>query len=134
MLGPNWRLREVNTQNQNVTSTVKAVPFRIGTDGQEVRGSEVTLLNAVSVSASGGTQVSSDQTNTGSTPWTGLYITASFAAAASTNSLGAVSLFLDRSTDGGTTWPDAARGIPIGGIRITAGMGTSTYVQNFEFV
>jgi hypothetical protein len=131
MLGPNWRLRASNTQNQSITVTVTAVPFRFDSSGQEVRGSEVTLINAASVAASTGTTVSSDQTNTGGTPWTGLYLTGSFQAAAAVSGAGDMFVTLERSTDAGATWPTARNGIFVGSHQLVNGDGTSARLRNF---
>jgi hypothetical protein len=139
MLGPNWRLRATNSQNQSITATVTAVPFRFDSSGQEVRGSEVTLINAASMSATTGTAVSSDQTNTGATPWVGLYLTAQLTAGTATNGTGAVTLTMERSTDGGTTWPTNEivggvrqdLGVFVGAHRLVNGDGTNARRRNF---
>lgn len=111
MLPSYWRLRASNTQNQSVTVTVKAKPWKFNSSGQIVFGSEVTLISASSLAASTGTGVSSAQNNdTSGAYWLGLHLTASYQAGAATNGTGAVVLTIEASTDAGTTWPTAGNG------------------------
>lgn len=130
MLGRNWRLRAFNTQNQAVTVTVTARYFRFSSAGAMEWSTEQTLINAVSVSASTGTTVSDAVDNSGS-GWLGMEATASFAAAAATNGSGAVLLTLERSANGGTTWPSANLGAYIGSHTLVSGDGTATLRRNY---
>lgn len=130
MLGHNFRLRASNTQNQNITVTLKARYWKFDTDGSILYSSEQTLINAVSVSATTGTTASSTVDNS-----TDLYIGAEFTlsctAVSTTNGTGAVTVTLERSTDAGTTWPTAGQGEIVGGYTVTAADTTNARLKNF---
>jgi hypothetical protein len=129
-LGRNWRLRASNTQNQAITVTVTARAFKYTTTGLEWSSSELTLINAVSVAATSGTTVSSDQNNS-TDKWEGLEITLAGTAASATNGTGALALTLERSTDNGTTWPTEGRGMNLGAaLVLVAGDGTTQRRMN----
>lgn len=131
MLGHTWRLRASNTQNQNITVTVKARYFKFDSSGALTWSSEQTLINAVSVSATSGTTASSTIDNS-----TDKYLGAELlvemtAAAAATNGTGAVTLTVERSTDGGTTWPTQDLGIAVGSHTLVSGDSTNARRRNF---
>lgn len=130
MLGRNWRLRASNTQNQNITVTVKARYFGFASDGSLEWSTEQTLINAVSVSATTGTTASSTVDNS-TDKYLGAELTASFTAAAATNGTGSVALSLERSTDAGTTWPTQDKGTAVGSYTLVAGDSTSARLANF---
>lgn len=132
MLGPSWRLRASNTQNQNITVTVTAKYFKFDTDGSIIWSAEQTLINAASVAATTGTTVSSTVDNS-SDDYLGMVITASFTAASATNGTGAVTLTVERSTDAGTTWPTQDRGVFVGAETLVSGDSTSARLRNFTF-
>jgi hypothetical protein len=118
-LGRNYRIRAHNTQNQAVTVAVLGRRWKFGTDGSIDNDTESTLLTSVSVAATTGVQVGSDIDNsTGN--WIGANLTVAFTAAVTTNATGTVSLWLEQSTDGGTTWPAVGGTQPPGGIFIGA--------------
>lgn len=131
MLGRNWRLRASNTQNQNITVTVKARYFRFASDGSLEWSTEQTLINAVSVSATTGTTVSSTVDNS-TDKYLGAELTVSLTAASTTDGSNDVAFTLERSTDGGTTWPTAGRGIFVGSDTLATADGTSARLRNFE--
>ena len=132
MLGHTWRLRASNTQNQAITVTVKAKYWKFDTDGSILWSTEQTLISAVSVSATTGTTVSSTVDNS-TDKYLGMVITGSFTAASATNGTGTVALYVERSTDAGTTWPTQDRGIWCGGETLVAGDGTTAKLRNFDF-
>lgn len=132
MLGPTWRLRASNTQNQAITVTVKAKYFKFDTDGPIIWSAEQTLISAASVSATTGTTASSTVDNS-TDKYLGMVLTASFTAAATTNGTGFVALSVERSTDAGTTWPSQDEGIGMGGRTVTAAETTTAKGKNFTF-
>ena len=132
MLGHTWRLRASNTQNQAITVTVKARYWKFASDGSITWSTEQTLISAVSVSATTGTTASSTVDNS-TDKYLGMTITASFTAAATTNGTGVVALYVERSTDGGTTWPSQDEGIFAGARTITAAETTTAKSKNFTF-
>ena len=132
MLGHTWRLRASNTQNQAITVTVKARYIRFATDGSLTFSAEQTLINGASVSATTGTTASSSVDNS-TDKYLGMEITASFTAASATNGSGSVALTVERSTDGGTTWPTQDRGIFVGAEVLVSGDSTNARLRNFTF-
>lgn len=132
MLGHYWRLRATNGQNQNITVTVKARYWKFASDGSITWSAEQTLINAVSVTASGGTTASSTVDNS-TDKYIGMHVIISVTAASATNGTGAVSVTLERSTDAGTTWPSQERGVFVGAETLYAGDGTSARLRNFQF-
>lgn len=131
MLGHTWRLRASNTQNQNITVTVKARYWKFDSNGALSWSAEQTLINAVSVSATTGTTASSTVDNS-SDKYIGAELTVSLTAASTTDGGSDVTFTLERSTDGGTTWPTAGRGIFVGSDTLATADGTSARLRNFE--
>jgi len=130
MLGHQYRLRASNTQNQAITVTLKARHWKFNSSGAIVYSTEQTLINAASVAATTGTTASSNIDNS-TDLYMGTELTLSCTAAVTTNGAGAVTLTLERSTDGGTTWPTAGFGEPLGGYVVTAADGTSARLSNY---
>lgn len=130
MLGHHWRLRASNTQNQNITVTVKARYFKFASDGSITWSAEQTLISAVSVSATTGTTASSTVDNS-SDKYLGAELTVELTAASATNGSGAVTLTIERSTDAGTTWPTQDLGVFVGGHTLVSGDGTNARRRNF---
>ena len=130
MLGNQWRLRASNTQNQAITVTVKARYFKFASDGSLSWSAEQTLINGTSVSATTGTTASSTVDNS-TDKYLGMEITGEFTAASATNGTGAVALTIERSTDGGTTWPSQDRGQFVGAETLVSGDGTTARRRNF---
>lgn len=131
MLGHHWRLRASNTQNQAITVTVKARFWKFASDGSLVWSAEQTLINGTSVSATTGTTASSTVDNS-TDKYLGAELTVSMTAASATNGTGAVSYTLERSTDGGTTWPTQGKGLGVGVYTLVAADGTSARLANFS--
>lgn len=117
MLGNRWRLRATNSQNQSITVTVRARLFKFGSDGSLTwSAAEVILMNAAVLSASTGTATGTTQDNSTNSAdrWIGAELSVFCMASSSTDGTGGVTITLERSSDGGTTWPTAGRGIFIG--------------------
>lgn len=131
MLGHYFRLRASNTQNQNITVTLKARYWKFDSSGALVYSAEQTLISAVSVSATSGTTASSDINNS-SDLYIGAEFTLSCTAAATTNGTGALSVTLERSTDTATTWPTAGQGEFVGAYTVTAADTTSARLKNLS--
>lgn len=126
MLGPTYRVVAVNNQGASTTVTAKIKRSKFNSDATpEFESSPVTLLNAVSVGA-GSNSTSATVDNT-TNKW--LFGEVEFTVTATTT--GNVALYLSRSVDGGTTFPDAGKGQLIGSIDFTAG-GTQRRVFTVE--
>ena len=131
MLGHYYRFRIQNTQNQAITCALTARLWKFASDGSITWSSEVTLIASGSVSATTGTTASSNYDNS-SDKWLGAELTLSTTAAVTTNGTGTVAVTLERSTDGGTSWPTAGQGEFVGGYTVTAADTTSARLKNLS--
>lgn len=129
MLGHYYRFRIQNSQNQAIACALTARLWKFASDGSITWSSEVTLIDPGSVAATTGTTASSNYDN-GTDKWIGAELTLSTTAAVTTNGTGAVTVTLERSTDGGTTWPTAGQGEAIGGYTVTAADTTNARLKN----
>lgn len=129
MLGHQYRIRASNMQNQAITVTLKARHWKFNSSGALVYSTEQTLIDAVSVAATTGTTVSSNIDNS-SDLYMGTELILTCAASVTTNGTGTVALTLERSTDGGTTWPTAGFGQFVGAYTVTVADTTSARASN----
>lgn len=129
MLGNRYRFRVTNTQNQAITVTLKGRLWKFSSTGALSYSGEVTSISAVSVAASTGTALSTDVDNSVDL-YIGADLTLSCTAAAATNSTGTVAVWLERSTDGGITWPSSTQGEFVGAYTVTAGDSTNVRLKN----
>lgn len=101
MLGHTYRYQVYNGTGVSVTVTIKHRQWKFASDGSITDAAEATAINAVSV---GTLAYSNSSTIDNSTnKYLGASILATFAPSASAT--GNVVLYIQRSTDGGTTWP-----------------------------
>jgi hypothetical protein len=123
-LGEHYRYQVYNGTGVSVTCTVKHEPFKYASDGALSFTAEATQINAVSV----GTLAYSNSStiNNGTAKNLGAHVT--FTAAPGASATGTVSLFLQRSTDGGTTWPSNGLGTQVAGITFSASSTSQTVV------
>ena len=123
-LGEHYRWQVYNGTGVSVTCTVKDEPFKYASDGALSFTAEATQINAVSV----GTLAYSHSAtiNNGTAKNLGAHVT--FTAAPGASATGTVSLFLQRSTDGGTTWPSNGLGTQVAGITFSASSTSQTVV------
>jgi hypothetical protein len=123
-LGEHYRWQVYNGTGVSVTCTVKDEPFKYGTDGSLTFTAESTQINAVSV---GTLAYSTSSTiNNGTAKNLGAHVT--FTAAPGASATGTVALFLQTSTDGGTTWPSNGRGRFVGAHTFSASSTSQTDV------
>lgn len=116
MLGVRHRYQAYNGTGVSVTVTVKDIRFKFASDGSITFASEDTPISAASVSTvsySNGTS-----TDNSTNKYMGADIT--WTAAPGSSATGTVSLYLQRSTDGGTTWPSDGQGEFLSGISFSA--------------
>lgn len=124
VLGEHYRWQVYNSTGVNVTCTVKEEAFKYGSDGSLSVTAEVTRINAANVSTlaySTGTTIDNSTAK-----HLGAWLT--FTAAPASSATGTVSLFLQRSTDGGTTWPSDGLGQFVAGITFSASATSRTVV------
>jgi hypothetical protein len=115
MLSSTYRYQVYNGTGVSVTCTVKEKAFLFASDGSITTAAEVAQISAsvLTLAYSNGATVDNSTTkNLGSNiTWT---------AAPGASATGVVSLYLERSTDGGTTWPSDGQGIFLSGINFAA--------------
>lgn len=116
MLGHTYRYQVQNGTGVSVTCTVTERAFKFASDGNLTFAAESVRINAVSVAT---TAFSNSSTVDNSTDKNlGSDVSVNFAPASSAT--GTCTLFLQRSTDGGTTWPSDGQGIPLAGVTFSA--------------
>lgn len=110
MFGHTYRYQVYNGTGVSVTVTVKDRKWKFASDGSITNAAEATQFSSVSVStvsySNGSTVDNSADKNIGAD------LLATFAPGASAT--GTVALFIQRSTDGGTTWPSDGLGEFVG--------------------
>jgi len=109
-LGNYYRWQVYNGTNQTVTVTLDVMLWKFDSSGALSFSSESTPINAASVSTTA--YSNSSGVNNASDKYLGAQITALFDV--STTTTGAVTVFLQQSTDGGTTWPSDGQGLVVG--------------------
>jgi hypothetical protein len=116
MLGEYFRYQVYNGTGVTVTMTIDEKRWKFASDGSLTFSSEQTPISASAVSTlsygnSSGIPNSTDK-------YIGSHLTVLFDVASSATGL--VQVFLQRSTDSGTTWPSDGQGVPIGGVYFNA--------------
>lgn len=122
VLGEHYRWQVYNGTGVSVTCTVKEEAFKYGSDGSLSITAEATRINAVSVATLTYSNASLIDNSTAKN--LGAWLT--FTAAPASSATGTVSLFLQRSTDGGTTWPSDGLGQFVAGITFSASATSRT--------
>lgn len=122
MLGHTYRYQAYNGTGVSVTVTVKHRQWKFGTDGSITDAAEDTAINAASVAT--GSYSNSATINNSANKYLGASILATFAPGASAT--GTVALFIQRSTDGGTTWPSDGLGEWVGSHTFAASASSIT--------
>ena len=123
-LGEHYRWQVYNGTGVSVTCTVKEEAFKYGTDGALNFTAEATQINGVSVATV--SYSNSITINNSTAKNLGAFVT--FTAAPGASATGTVALFLQRSTDGGTTWPSDGLGAQVAGITFSASSTSRTVV------
>lgn len=122
MLGHTYRYQVYNGTGVSVTVTIKHRQWKFGTDGSLTDSAEATAISAVSV----GTLAYSNSASVDNSAnkYLGASILATFAPGASAT--GTVTLYVQRSTDGGTTWPSDGLGEFVGAHTFAASASSIT--------
>ena len=110
MLGRNWRIHCFNGTGVNVDFDVQARQWKFDSSGALTFSAESEVAN-LTIAASGYDEGSGVDNSTN------LYIGADFEVVItpSASATGSVAVYIQRSTDGGTTWPSDGVGDPIAG-------------------
>lgn len=109
-LGKHYRWQVYNGTGGTVTVTIDAILWKYGSDGSITFSSESTPISASAISTA--TYGNSSTVDNSSDKYLGAELTVLMDVAASLT--GAVTVFLQHSTDGGTTWPSDGQGIVVG--------------------
>lgn len=121
MLGHTWRLQGFNDTGVSVDIDVQARPWKFTSAGALSYAAEGEVAN---LTASAGAYTSgASQDNS-----TNLYIGADFEVVftPSASATGSVAVYLQHSTDGGTTWPSNGKGFHIAGHYFSASSAAVT--------
>lgn len=122
MLGHQYRYIAFNNTGVSVNVTVKERPWKFASDGTRDDGAEVAHLTASAVAAAAygpGSAV-----NNSTTKYLGAHLL--FTAAPGASATGSVALFVQHSTDGGTTWPSNGQGRLISQVSFAASAAALT--------
>lgn len=125
MLGRNYRFSVNNALGVNVTVTIQARRWKLASDGSITFDSEAEVFNETGIASSSTAWTEDTAIDNSDDKWFGadLEIVVTPASAYTSSATTVVSVQIQRSTDGGTTWPDDGRGETI--FRV-AGPGSTT--------
>lgn len=125
MLGRNYRFSVNNQLGVNVTVTIQARRWKLASDGSITFDSEVEVFNeaAIASSSTAWTEDTAIDNSTAKYIGADLEIVVTPASSYTGSASTVVTVQIQRSTDGGTTWPDDGRGETI--FRV-AGPGSTT--------
>jgi hypothetical protein len=126
MLGTYFRYQVYNGTGVTVTVTIDEIRWKFGSDGSLTFSAEQTPLSASAVTTlaygnSSGVDNSTDK-------YIGANMSVLFDVSASAT--GTVAVYLQRSTDGGTTWPSNGNGEWIGGAYFSS--SSTDITKNFS--
>lgn len=126
MLGDYFRYQVYNGTGVTVTVTINEIRWKFGSDGSLTFSVEQTPI-----SASGVTTLNygnSSGVDNGTDKYIGAHLTVLFDVASSAT--GTVFVYLQRSTDDGTTWPSDGQGELIGSVFFSA--SSTDVTKNFS--
>lgn len=106
MLGHTYRYQVANGTGVSVTVTVAERAWKWASDGSRTNASESVRISAVSVSSASYSNSSTVDNSSGKNVGADLVVT----MAPGSSATGAVYLWLQKSTDAGTTWPSDGQG------------------------
>lgn len=126
MLGTYFRYQVYNGTGVTVTVTIDEIRWKFASDGSLTFSAEQTPLSASAISTV--SYGNSSGINNGTDKYIGAHLTVLFDV--SSSATGLVSVFLQRSTDGGTTWPSDGQGELIGAYYFSA--SSTDVTKNFS--
>ena len=124
-LGNYYRWQVYNGTTVTVTITLDVMLWKYGTDGSITFSAESTPISASAATTL--TYNNSSGVDNSSVKYLGAQITALFDVPSSAT--GAVSVFLQQSTDAGTTWPSDGQGLLVGSYYFNA--SSTDITKNF---
>ena len=128
MLGRNYRFSVNNQCGVNVTVTIQARRWKMDTDGSLSFDSEAEVFNEAGITSSSSSWTNDTAVDNSTDKWIGadLEIAITPASSVTGTSSTTVTVQIQRSTDGGTTWPDAGLGEWVMTHQMPSGTATAT--------
>jgi hypothetical protein len=126
MLGDYFRYQVYNGTGVTVTVTIDEIRWKFGSDGSLTFSAEQTPINASAVTTLA--YGNSSGVDNGTDKYIGSHLTVLFDVASSAT--GTVFVYLQRSTDNGTTWPSDRQGELIGSVFFSA--SSTDVIKNFS--
>lgn len=111
MLPDTYRYAAYNDSGASSDVTVEEQAWKFASDGSVTYATTTTQMNAVTVSD--GTQGEGSTVDNSTNKYIGATLSVS---ATGSGTAGVITIFLEFSPDGGTTWPIDQEGIPIGSL------------------
>lgn len=129
MLGRNYRFSVNNQCGVNITVTIQARRWKYGTDGSITWDSEVEVYNEAAIASSSTAWTADTAVDNSTDKYLGAHfeIVVTPASSITTSSTTNVTVQIQRSTDGGATWPDAGRGTTFAQINMPTGSSAITF-------
>lgn len=134
MIARNYRFSVNSQAGVNVTVVIKARFWKWATDGSLTYSSEVEVYNESAIVSSTTAWTNDTAYSNDTDKWVGAHLTITITPASSvTNSATTnVSVQMQNSTDGGTTWPGAGNGQHCTTINLPTGSGASVWNAEIE--
>lgn len=132
MLGRNYRFSVNNQAGVNVTVTIQARRWKYGSDGSLTFDSEAEVFNESAISSSSTAWTEDTAIDNSSDKYIGaeLEIVVTPASSVTNSATTNVTVQIQRSTDGGTTWPDDGRGERVAGVNMPTGSSAVTFTAS----
>lgn len=130
MLGRNYRFSVNNQCGVNVTVTIQARRWKFASDGSiTFDTTEAEVFNESAIASSTTAWTEDTAIDNSSDKWIGadLEIVVTPAASVTNSATTNVTVQIQRSTDGGTTWPDDGRAETLGGVNMPTGSAAVTF-------
>lgn len=118
MLGRNFRLSVNNQTGVNVDVTIQARQWKFDSSGALVYASEVEVFNETAIASSSTAWTADTAVDNSSNLYIGADLEIIVTPASSAT--GTVLIQIQRSTDGGTTWPSGGEGETVAAIDFVA--------------
>lgn len=134
MLGHYYRFSVNNQCGVNVTVTIQARRWKFASDGSITFGSEAEVFNESGIASSTTAWTEDTAIDNGADKWIGadLEIVVTPASSVTNSATTNVTLQIQRSTDGGTTWPDDGRAETLDAFNIPSGSSASTWTYQLD--
>lgn len=129
MLGRNYRFSVNNQAGVNVTVTIQARRWKWASDGSITWDNEVEVYNEAGIASSSTAWTSDTAIDNSTDKWVGADLEIVVTPASSVTNSGTtnVTVQIQRSTDGGTTWPDSGRGSTFAQVNMPTGSSAVTF-------